>query len=114
MLYDFCQNVKVPHQKCGKWVVAVNEGETDALAKIFDNAKLSGVSELKMLSKKEIAEEKESHLRAAAVLLSQESGIVSVHGLLQAVEALGRSRGSPPPPFSLPPSFTYFLPSPSF
>ena len=50
MLYDFCRDYGIPHKRCGKLLVAANEGETDKLAEIKTQAETNGVDDLVWLS----------------------------------------------------------------
>ena len=45
MLYAFCQEFGVPHQRCGKLLVAVNEGEVDKLTALKAQAEANGVTD---------------------------------------------------------------------
>ena len=44
MLYAFCQEFGVPHKRCGKLLVAVNEAEVGKLAAIKAQAEANGVA----------------------------------------------------------------------
>ena len=84
MLYDFCRDYGIPHKRCGKLLVAANEGETDKLAEIKTQAETNGVDDLVWLSGTE-ARALEPELVAARALLSPSTGIVDSHAFMLAL-----------------------------
>ena len=84
MLYDFCRDYGIPHKRCGKLLVAANEGETDKLAEIKAQAETNGVDDLVWLSGTE-ARALEPELVAARALLSPSTGIVDSHAFMLAL-----------------------------
>ena len=54
-MYSFCEAQSIPHDRCGKVIVAVNDAELPALDRIFDRGKANGV-ECEMISKERLAE----------------------------------------------------------
>lgn len=89
-LYHFCERHGVPHQRCGKWLVAVGEDEIPALERLQRNAVENDVA-LEWLGSRQRREEPE--LAAVAALASPMSGIVDAHAYMRALlgdlEALG-------------------------
>lgn len=57
---EFCQKNDIPHDICGKVVVASNEQEEVALDNLFERGKANGLKGLAYLSKEAL--QKESHL----------------------------------------------------
>lgn len=81
-LYRFCEQYAVPHNRCGKWLVATHEDEIPALERIRANAADNGVA-LSWISRRELG--REPALRAEAALASPMSGIIDSHGYMQAL-----------------------------
>lgn len=85
LMYDLCNQESIPHRNTGKWIVAQDTPQMDALAKIHDFASSVGVP-TRFLSAKE-AKDREPDVRAAAgVLESSSTGIVDSHSLMQYLE----------------------------
>lgn len=84
MLYDFCAERGIPHQRCGKLIVACSEDELDQFAGIARRAWDNGVEDLRQISREEaLALEPELECRGA--LLSPSTGIVDSHGYMLAL-----------------------------
>lgn len=81
LLYDFCKQHNVPHQRIGKLLVATEEAEIQALMSIKDNAKQCGVNDLQLLQAEE-AQHLEPELFCKLALLSPSTGIVDSHTLM--------------------------------
>lgn len=85
MLYDLCQKHSIAHRNTGKWIVAQDSAQFDAISKVHDFASSVGVP-TRFLSAKE-AKEREPDVRAeAGVLESSSTGIVDSHNLMQFLE----------------------------
>jgi 2-hydroxyglutarate dehydrogenase len=85
MMYDLCQTHSIPHRNTGKWIVAQDSAQFDAITKVHDFASNVGVP-TRFLSTKE-AKEREPDVRAeAGVLESTSTGIVDSHSLMQFLE----------------------------
>ncbi|WP_339929270.1 NAD(P)/FAD-dependent oxidoreductase [uncultured Brevundimonas sp.] len=93
-LYDFLESRKVDYRKCGKLVVATEEGEVARIEAIFQQATINGVEGLAHLSGAE-ARALEPGLNAHAAILSPESGVFDSHGYMSALEGeIGDAGGS--------------------
>ena len=80
LLYDYCDSRKVGHRKCGKWIVATDEGQVARLDSIRRQAETNEV-QLQQVESDEIS----AHcpeVRAAGGLWSSQTGIVDTHGLM--------------------------------
>jgi L-2-hydroxyglutarate oxidase LhgO len=85
MLYELCKKHEIPHRNTGKWIVAQDVAQMDALQKVHDFAKSISVP-IHFLSKDE-AKRREPDVRAeAGVLESPSTGIVDSHSLMQYLE----------------------------
>jgi L-2-hydroxyglutarate oxidase len=71
----FCKEHEIPHDQCGKVVVAVEESELPALDNLAERGKANGLVGLKKLRAEEIKEH-EPHVTGIAGLLVPETGIV--------------------------------------
>lgn len=85
LMYELCRKYDIPHRNTGKWIVAQDETQMEALQKIHSFASTIGVP-TRFLSKEE-AKRREPDVRAAAgVLESSSTGIVDSHSLMQYLE----------------------------
>ena len=85
MLYNLCKMHSIPHRNTGKWIVAQDSAQFDAISKIHDFASSIGIP-TRFLSARE-AKEREPDVRAkAGVLESSSTGIVDSHSLMQFLE----------------------------
>ena len=85
MLYDLCEQYEIPHINCGKWIVAQNDEEMQALQGVHEHCQSIGVP-MRFISKDE-AQEREPSVRAAAgALESPTTGILDSHSYMQFLE----------------------------
>lgn len=84
LAYDFCSRNKVPHVKCGKYVVAIHAEEENYLLNLREHAKGVGV-DCKWISSSEL-NLREPLIRAQAALFFPESGILDSHQLMSRLE----------------------------
>lgn len=92
LLYDYCAARCVPHQRCGKLIVATEENQIGALLKVQAHASANGV-ELEWLDSS-TALSMEPRLRCAAALHSPSTGIVDSHGLMRALLLDAEQKGA--------------------
>lgn len=85
LLYDFCSENGVAHQRCGKLLVAAEAGEIAKLEAIAANAARNGVDDLQRLTPDE-ARALEPEVACVAAYLSPSTGVIDSHGLMVAVE----------------------------
>ena len=83
-LYDYCRNNAVPHQRCGKPIVATDDEEASLLSGIRRTAADNGV-DLTWLSCAQV-QELEPQVRATAGLLSDTTGIIDSHALMRGLQ----------------------------
>ena len=84
MMYRFCQEHNIPHQRCGKLVVATDESELPALAELERRGQANGLSGLRRLSGDELLDV-EPHVRGLAGLLVPQTGIVDFPAVVGAM-----------------------------
>ena len=82
-LYRYCTDHGINHRRIGKLVVATEEDQLTGLRKYRDQAEINGVSDLRMLDAREVAE-LEPEVRGVAGFLSPSTGIIDTHGLMLA------------------------------
>ncbi len=92
LLYAYCAERGVAHARTGKWILATDEAEVDALTALHDNALANGVSGLERVDA-ETLRRREPTLRAAAALFSENTGVVDTHGLMEALLSDARRLG---------------------
>jgi L-2-hydroxyglutarate oxidase LhgO len=91
MLYEIAAKNNIPHKRTGKLIVAVEKGEGDELESLRENGKKNGVTSLELISKKQVSD-MEPNVRAQAALYSTDTGIISVHDLMNYYLARSQSR----------------------
>ena len=84
LMYAFCEEMRVPHARCGKLVVAADEHEQDALESLLQMGRENGVDGLELVNTQFVAQ-REPHVRAVAALLSPNSGIVDAEAYVRAL-----------------------------
>src|SRR5690242_13591148 len=91
-LYRFLEDRGVGHLRCGKLLVATEEAEVPRLRAIHEQGRVNQVEGLAWLSA-EAARALEPEVRAAAAILSPQTGVVDSHGYMLAltgeIEATG-------------------------
>ncbi len=75
-MYRFCAENGIPHERCGKLVVATDASEIPALAELERRGTANGLRDLQRLSSDEMREI-EPHVRGVAGLRVPETGIVN-------------------------------------
>jgi L-2-hydroxyglutarate oxidase LhgO len=93
LLYDFCQERGIAHQRLGKLLVATSDAELPLLDKVKEAAKANGVADLQVLSGAD-AKRMEPEIRCLAALLSPSTGIVDSHALMLSLLADAESKGA--------------------
>ena len=91
-LYRFCSEYDIPHQRCGKVVVAVDDSELPALAELERRGQANGLDGLQRLSASQL-QEHEPHVRGVAGLFVPQTGIVDYVRVTQKLAELFKSRG---------------------
>jgi L-2-hydroxyglutarate oxidase LhgO len=92
MLYNYCDERRVPHRRCGKLVVAAEQCEDDYLDHLRQRAERNGVEDVELIGAARL-KELEPHLRGTSALLSSCSGIVDSHALMLSYQADAEAAG---------------------
>ena len=89
-LYEFCERHHVPHARCGKLIVAVNDHEARELDVLLAKAHANGVTSVVRVDA-DFIEAKEPNVRGQAALWSPETGILEAEAYVKTLEHLCRN-----------------------
>lgn len=92
LLYEYCEKRDVPHNRLTKIIVAMIPEEVAHLEKILATGRQNSI-ELEMITG-ERSRELEPHVPAIAALFSPNTGVLSAHGLMDALLLEARSKGA--------------------
>jgi (S)-2-hydroxyglutarate dehydrogenase len=93
-MYEFCERHDVPFDRCGKVIVARDEGELGRLDELERRGRENGVPGLRRLTPAQLAEI-EPHCRGAAALHSPNTGIVDFAAVARALAGELGDDGTP-------------------
>lgn len=93
LLYPYCAEHGVPHQRVGKLVVACTEEEVPVLRKVIARAEANGVHDLEWIGGNQ-ARELEPELSCLAAFHSPSTGIIDSHGLMLAYQVDAEAKGA--------------------
>lgn len=93
LLYRYCEERHVAHQRCGKLLVATNADQAERMQAIAAHAATNGVHDLIAIDAAH-AKELEPALQSVGALLSPSTGIVDSHGLMQQLLADAEAAGA--------------------
>lgn len=91
-MYDFCAEHGVAHERCGKVIVALHEGELGRLDELERRGRANGVPGLRRIGPDELRE-LEPHAAGIAGLHSPHTGIVDFGGVARALAAQIEAEG---------------------
>jgi (S)-2-hydroxyglutarate dehydrogenase len=91
-MYRFCQEHSIPHERCGKIVVATNESEFPRLEELHRRGGANGLKGIRWLGPKEIREY-EPHASGLRGLHVPETGIVDYKAVAARLATLAQDRG---------------------
>jgi len=91
-MYRFCREHGLPHERCGKIVVATREDELPRLASLEQRGGANGLEGMKRLTPEEIRE-KEPHVTGIAGLWVPQTGIVDYTAVTERFAQLVREAG---------------------
>jgi len=75
LLYQFCAENGIPHERCGKIVVAIDESQSTALDNLLARGIANGLTGIKRLNRDEL-KEFEPHVTGISALFIPDTGIV--------------------------------------
>ena len=85
MLYAYCEERGIDHQRCGKLLVATSEDQVPQLTSIIAKAAANGVTDLVRLTREQ-AQALEPQLECVAAVHSPGTGIVDSHAFMLALQ----------------------------
>jgi (S)-2-hydroxyglutarate dehydrogenase len=85
-MYDYCERQGVPHERCGKVIVARDAADLPALDELERRGRANGVAGLRRLDPDGVADV-EPHCRGVAGLHSPDTGIVDFTAVARAIAA---------------------------
>jgi L-2-hydroxyglutarate oxidase LhgO len=85
LLYGFCSQWNVPHERMGKLIVATTDDEISTLESLLATGMENGVADLKMVDRSYLARH-EPQVNACAAIYSPSTGIVDAHQLMARLE----------------------------
>lgn len=80
-LYAICEQNSIPHRRCGKIIVALDEKQMKEIEALYAQGLTNGVEGLSLLTRDEI-QKLEPSVRAYGGLYSAETGIMNAHKLM--------------------------------
>jgi L-2-hydroxyglutarate oxidase len=92
MLYDFCNKYEIPHERCGKIVVATNQNEILTLRMLEQRGIENGLSELKRLNQNEI-KDYEPYANGIEAIYVPYTGIIDYVSVCNKLSDLIKERG---------------------
>ncbi|MDE0060955.1 MAG: NAD(P)/FAD-dependent oxidoreductase [Defluviicoccus sp.] len=92
-LYDYCAANGIAHRRCGKFIVATEDGQVEDLAALKTRAAANGVADLAWLTPSQVAE-MEPAVHCVAALHSPSTGIVDSHGLMLSFQGEAEASGA--------------------
>jgi (S)-2-hydroxyglutarate dehydrogenase len=92
LMYSFCEEHNIKHERCGKLVVAVSPKEIPALNELERRGRANGLKDLKRLKKEEL-KEYEPHVNGIEGLYVPETGIADYKQVTEAYAKLIAENG---------------------
>ena len=93
LLYQICEDSRIPHRRCGKLIVATKPDEEEILESIQKRARDNGAVPLELLSSRQI-KTLEPNVKATAALLSPATGIIDSHRLMRRYLSQAKKNGA--------------------
>ena len=92
LTYSFLEKHAIPHRKCGKVIVALEEEELGGMEKLWKQGEINGVENLEVIDKNEV-QALEPRVRCVAALYSPETGILDMAVYIRKMEGVLRDTG---------------------
>ncbi len=85
MLYDYCEQRDIAYNKCGKFIIATDDSELEAIERLYFQAAKNNVENVILLDRKETLK-LEPDISAIAAVFSRETGIFDTHSFMKSME----------------------------
>jgi len=92
LLYQFLERHKIPHKKCGKFIIATNAEEEKVLEQLYNQGIENGLDGLEFLNEREVRAI-EPQVKATKALHVPSTGIVDTHSVMRTLEYLSQENG---------------------
>lgn len=86
MTYELLAKLGVANKKCGKWVIACDQAEANALVEVKKNADICGVEGFELRNVEELLQAEPSLQNVVACAFSAASGIMDASAYIRALE----------------------------
>ncbi|MDI6731807.1 MAG: NAD(P)/FAD-dependent oxidoreductase [Candidatus Margulisbacteria bacterium] len=93
LIYPFCLQNNIPHNRLGKIIVAQNQTEISSLEKLEKQAKANGVDQLEWFDQEQIRSF-EPAVNGVVALFSPDTGIIDSHSLMKCLEQKAKENGA--------------------
>jgi (S)-2-hydroxyglutarate dehydrogenase len=90
-MYEFCQAHSIPHERCGKVIVALSDSELPALERIYERGKANGV-DCDYVSREQLLE-LEPYANGVRAIHVRETGIVNYRRVTERLVQIVQDRG---------------------
>ena len=90
-LYAFCERHEVPHDRCGKLIVARDESDRKALESLLARGHANGVTDLELVDRASIRQ-REPHVESSAAIWSPSTGVIEAEAFVRTLAHLAKSR----------------------
>lgn len=92
-LYRYCEGRRIPHQVCGKLIIATEPAQLIELERLFVQASRNGVDDLYWLEAEQV-HALEPAIRCIKALCSPSTGIIDSHALMLALQGDAQHAGA--------------------
>ncbi len=92
LLLDFCQEYEIPHELCGKVIVATEEREIPLMDNIYQRGIANGLKNLAILDRHEL-QDKEPYVQGIQGIWVPQAGIIDYHSVAQKYADLIQAAG---------------------
>ena len=92
LMYKFCEQYNIKHERCGKLVVATKQEEIPQLQILEERGKANGLTGIKRLTSEELKEH-EPHVSGLAALFIAETGIVDYNQVTETYAKIIKENG---------------------
>ncbi len=93
MMYEYCASHGITHKRCGKLIVATDQGQLDLLDDIKNRAAVNHVNDLTFIDSAGVRE-MEPNVTCSGALLSPATGLVDSHGLMLSYQGEAEDHGA--------------------